>query len=100
MGRGGANRIFCDIKGQSYWGLPPQSDSHSPLHQAVVRTHPSGKQVAPVAEQLVVMAAVPHPHVGYTGHAARQTQQILPCAAVLVRDEDALIGRATLGMGQ
>lgn len=68
----------------------------SPFHDGVVGPHPGGQQVVPVVEQLVVFAAVSDPQVGHGGNAAGQAQQVLLGAAVLVRDQQALVRRFTL----
>ena len=72
----------------------------SPLHYGLVGHRSRGKQVVPVVEQLVLFAAVSHPDVRHTGHTAGQTQQVLPGAAVLVCNQQALIGCLTLQRGQ
>ncbi|TNN52110.1 hypothetical protein EYF80_037649 [Liparis tanakae] len=71
----------------------------SPLHDGVVGAHAGRQQVVAVVEQLVLAAAVSHPDVRHARHAARQAQQVLPGAAVLVRDEQALVGRLALRTG-
>lgn len=70
-----------------------------PFNDGVVGPHAGRQQVVPVVEQLVVLAAVTHPDVGHAGDAAGQAQQVLPGAAVLVSDEQALVRCLTLGTG-
>lgn len=67
-----------------------------PFYDGVIRPHTSRQQVVPVVEQLVVFAAVSHPHVRHTRHPAGQTQQILSCTTVLVCDEQTLVSCLTL----
>ena len=70
----------------------------SPFHHGVVRPHAGGQQVVPVVQQLVLFAAVSYPYMGHAGHAAGQTQQVLPGATVLVCDEQALVSRLALNV--
>jgi hypothetical protein len=67
-----------------------------PFHYALVRAHSGGQQVVPVVEQLALLATVPHPDVRHTWHATGHTQQVLPGSAMLVGDQQALIGRLAL----
>ena len=71
-----------------------------PFYHGAVRPHPGRQQVVPVVQQLVLFAAVANPNMWHARHAARQTQQVLPGAAVLVGDEQALIGCLTLRRNQ
>ena len=88
---------------ESVWLITIQSPtSHlfSPFHNLFIRAHASGQQVVPVVQQLVIFAAVSHPDVWDARHAAGHTQQVLPGAAVLVCNQQALVGCLALGRQQ